>query len=67
MGGHGSNLLAWDKATGEEIGKLGLRSAEISGRVSGAPMTYMHEGKQYIALAMTGRDSKAWLVGIALP
>ena len=68
--GRGGNLIAMDKATGEIIGELGLNGADGTalGRVSGAPMTYMHEGKQYITMALTqGRRGGAKLVALALP
>ena len=69
IAGHTGNLLAMDKATGELIAKLELKDANgrTMGRVSGAPMTYMHEGKQYITLALTGDRGKARLVALALP
>ncbi len=70
IAGHGGNLLAMDKATGELIAKLELKDAngEYLGRISGAPMTYMHEGKQYIVMALTqGRRGAAQLVALALP
>ena len=31
------------------------------------PMTYMHEGKQYIVVAVSGQGSAAELIGLALP
>ena len=66
---HGGDMLAMDKATGELLAKLELRDAngEALGRVSGSPMTYMHEGKQYIAVAVTGEEAKARLIALALP
>ena len=69
IAGHGSNMLAMDKATGEMIGQLELKDAEgkTQGRVSGSPLTYRHQGKQYIVVALTGGLSKAYLVGLALP
>lgn len=30
-------------------------------------MTYMHEGKQYIVVAVSGQGSAAELIGLALP
>jgi quinoprotein glucose dehydrogenase len=69
IAGHGSSLLAIDKATGEMIGQMELKDVKgkTMGRVSGAPLTYMHQGKQYIVVALTGGRSKAYLVGLALP
>jgi len=58
-----------DKATGDLIASLELKDAKgrSLGNVTGAPMTYMHEGKQYIVVAMTGGAAKAQLVALALP
>ena len=69
IAGHGGLILAMDKATGESIGEVALKEAggEPLGRVTGAPMTYMHEGKQYIVLALTRGGGKAKLVALALP
>ena len=66
---HGNDLMALDKATGDLIASLELRDEKgrSVGNVSGTPMTYMHEGKQYIVLAMTGGAAKAQLVALALP
>ena len=56
----GPRLVARDKATGEIIGSVDLPAGAI-----GTPMTYMHEGKQYIALTIGGDVPE--LVGLALP
>ncbi len=42
--------MARDKATGEIIGSVDLPST-----APGTPMTYMHEGMQYIALTISGQ------------
>jgi quinoprotein glucose dehydrogenase len=42
-------LRAYDKATGKELGAVALPAG-----VTGTPMTYMHNGKQYIAVAVGG-------------
>ena len=34
---------------------------------TGAPMTYMHDGKQYVVVAVGGTDHAAELVALALP
>ena len=39
----GARLRAYDKATGEQKGAVFIPIV-----TTGAPMTYMHEGKQYI-------------------
>jgi quinoprotein glucose dehydrogenase len=71
IAGHNDKMVAMDKRTGESIGEVNLRSAagEALGRVSGAPMTYMHKGKQYIAMALSngpGNRSQQ-IVALALP
>ena len=43
----GPRLVAYDKVTGAEIGSVDLPAAPI-----GTPMTYMVDGKQYIALTV---------------
>jgi len=53
-------LVAYDKATGEEVGFAALPAAPI-----GTPMTYMLDGRQYIALTITGAPPK--IVALALP
>lgn len=53
-------LVALDKATGNELGRV-----ELPGSPIGVPMTYMAEGKQYIALSISGSPPE--IVAIALP
>jgi quinoprotein glucose dehydrogenase len=57
-------LVAYDKATGQEIGSVDLPGAAI-----GSPMTYLVDGKQYIALTVQGPSSGAMpeLIALALP
>ena len=55
----GPRLVAYDKATGDEIGSVDLPSGAI-----GTPMTYMVDGKQYIALTVGGGPR---LIAFALP
>jgi len=45
----GSYLVAFDKATGELLAQL-----EVDRSLHGGPMTYMHEGRQYILIAGGG-------------
>jgi quinoprotein glucose dehydrogenase len=45
----GPRLVARDKATGEIVG-----SVDLPANALGTPMTYMHEGMQYIALTISG-------------
>lgn len=57
----GPRLTAYDKATGAEIASVDLPSAAI-----GTPMTYLLDGTQYIALAVSGNQVPE-LVALALP
>jgi glucose dehydrogenase len=43
----GPRLVAYDKSTGKELGSVDLPSTAI-----GTPMTYLVDGKQYIALTV---------------
>ena len=56
----GPRLVARDKATGEIVG-----SVDLPGRPIGTPMTYLHAGRQYIALTVGGEIPA--LVALALP
>jgi len=56
----GPRLVARDKATGAIVGSLDLAAGAI-----GTPMTYMHEGTQYIALTIGGDVPE--LIALALP
>ncbi len=53
---------AYDKKTGAVIAEF-----ELPGLTSGAPMTYAHRGRQYIAVALSARDEPAQLVALSLP
>lgn len=55
-------LRALDKATGETIAEI-----ELPGSQTGLPMTYSHDGRQYIVLSVGGRGQSAQLVAYALP
>jgi quinoprotein glucose dehydrogenase len=57
----GPRLVARDKATGREIA-----SVDLPGVAIGTPMTYMIDGKQYIALTVGGTPVPE-LVAYALP
>ena len=56
----GPRLVARDKTTGVIVGSIDLPAGAI-----GTPMTYMHEGKQYIALTIGGTVPE--LIALALP
>ena len=56
----GPRLVARDKATGAIVGSVDLPAGAI-----GTPMTYLHEGRQYIALTIGGDVPQ--LIALALP
>ena len=60
--GGGRMFRAYDKATGTV-----LWQTELPAGTSGAPMTYMHDGTQYIVVAVSDRDHDGELVAFALP
>ena len=60
--GRGSMLRAYDKATGDERGAVYMPAPQ-----TGAPMTYMHEGRQYVVVAVSGEDYSGELLAYALP
>ena len=56
----GPRLVARDKTTGAIVGSVDLPAGAI-----GTPMTYMHEGTQYVALTVGGVVPE--LIALALP
>jgi len=64
-GGAGSpnapQLYAFDKATGKQVGAVNIPALNTA-----VPMTFMHQGKQYVVFA-TGQGSDTKLVALALP
>jgi len=59
----GSPLLhAVDKATGATVAEI-----ELPASVTGVPITYMHEGRQFIVMAVSDFRNPAKLVALALP
>ena len=58
----GAVCAAVDKATGEELAEI-----ELPGPTNTAPMTYMHEGRQYIIVSVGGRGHIGEHVALALP
>ena len=56
----GARLVAFDKATGDELGSVDLPRGAI-----GTPMTYMVDDKQYIAMTIGGSPPE--LIAFALP
>ena len=59
--GYGPNLIARDKATGEELARI-----ELSGAPQSAPMSYAVDDRQYIALGINDAPNPK-LVVFALP
>ena len=59
--GQQPELYALDKATGKQVGAV-----KIPGRTTAVPMTFLHQGRQYIVFAMGGGNS-ATLVALTLP
>ena len=53
---------AFDKKTGAIVWEMALPAG-----TSGAPMTYMHNGRQYIVVAVSGRQAPGELIALALP
>jgi quinoprotein glucose dehydrogenase len=58
----GALLHAYDKATGAELGAVYMPGAQ-----TGSPMTYMLNGKQYIAVAVSGPATPGRLIAYTLP
>ncbi len=58
----GKMFRAYDKKTGDVVAEI-----ELPEKTSGAPMTYSHEGRQYIAMALSTRQHPAELVVYSLP
>jgi glucose dehydrogenase len=61
-GGGGTKFRALDKATGKTVWETDLDAG-----VTGAPMTYLYKGKQYIVKPIGGRDHPAEFVALTLP
>jgi mono/diheme cytochrome c family protein len=58
----GKMFRAYDKATGKVVAEI-----ELPAKTSGAPMTYSHNGRQYIAIALSEQNHPAELITLALP
>jgi quinoprotein glucose dehydrogenase len=61
-GRRGAMLCAYDKATGEQKGAVYMPSGQ-----TGAPMTYMLDGRQYIVIAVGGGAYSGELIAYRLP
>ena len=62
FGSGGNKLRAHDKATGEIVAEF-----ELPANQTGLPMTYMHDGRQFIVVAVGARGHPGELVALALP
>ena len=58
----GAMMRAYDKASGKEVGAVWMPAP-----VSGSPMTYMWQGKQYIVIAVSGGNYSGEYLAFALP
>ncbi|ALO47263.1 PQQ-binding-like beta-propeller repeat protein [Pseudohongiella spirulinae] len=58
----GPMFRAYDKLSGDVVAELTLPA-----KASGAPMTYWHDGFQYIVIAVSTAEHPAELVALALP
>jgi quinoprotein glucose dehydrogenase len=61
-GQRGAMLRAYDKATGKELGAVYIPAPQ-----SGSPMTYLHNGQQYIVVAVSGGNYSGELIAFKLP
>jgi quinoprotein glucose dehydrogenase len=60
--GRGAKLRAYDKSTGKDVGDVFMPAPQ-----TGSPMTYMHKGKQYIVVAISGAGYSGELLAFRLP
>ena len=58
----GPMFRAYDKMTGTVISEF-----ELPAHQSGLPMSYMHDGRQFIVVAVGARNHPGELVALALP
>lgn len=61
-GQRGAMLRAYDKATGQEVGAVYMPAPE-----SGAAMTYLLNGRQYLVMAIGGGSHSSELLAFRLP
>ena len=60
-GQRGAMLRAYNKATGKEEGAVFMTAPQ-----TGSPMTYLHDGKQYVIVSISGAGQTAELVAYRL-
>lgn len=58
----GAMMRAYDKQTGKEVGAVWMPAP-----VSGSPMTYMLDGRQYIVIAVSGGNYSGEYIAFSLP
>lgn len=58
----GKGFRAFDKTSGEVVWKMDLDAG-----TNGSPITYMHEGRQYIVFPIGSHDHPGEWVALALP
>ena len=58
----GAMLRAYDQNTGREVGAVWMPAQQ-----SGSPMTFMHNGKQYIIVAVSGGNYSGEYICYSLP
>ena len=61
-GEEGAMLRAYDKASGGEVGAVYMPAG-----ASGSPMTYLHEGRQHVVMAIGGGGFAGELIAYRLP
>jgi len=61
-GGNGRKFRAYDKASGDVVWEMPLPAG-----ANGSPMTYLHQGKQYIVVPIGAADHPGEWVALALP
>ena len=59
--GPGPQLYAFDKATGKQVGSVSIPAVNTA-----VPMTFLHQGKQYIVFA-SGQGNTTKLIALKLP
>jgi len=57
----GTLFRAYDKSSGNTVFEI-----DLSAGTTGAPMTYMHEGKQYIVVAVSSRATDPEWIALGL-
>ncbi len=61
-GTRGASLRAYDKKTGAQVGEIRMPAP-----ISGSPMTYLVDGRQYIIVAVSGAGYTGEYISFALP